>query len=1013
MNTATSETSSGNASAVHDYLDWNRAIAHELFRPGQLGTQIYLDLNPERVQRLATAMSVDSGAVRKLLVESLDRRLHKQRANRRLIFGWFDDMLDEWRLTRRSSGVPPPVVGILTVFSMAAEDMGTDSGVSAPERTYYPQLTDLLGLPIEQRTRVGDSFRNSVERYQEALEEWLDMQGGEFGELSSLPTINFRYVGIPVSQVLLRQAERANLRLMFTAEMLQPGSAVDEQTLELMIDGWVRDGRGSRRLIDVWTKKKLREAVVAIAANELQAWTGDSGVANSASRTRGLRVMSWQSQRGIRKTVKFGLYRDSASNADSTWTVQIGASTTTATTVELSPGNFGIRLDTIVDDVAAVLEQKVVVTDETGESFERHPDPVVILEFDRRTERFLEAETTNFDSSYQFLVRTDIEILREKTQEFFAGLTDSVESSTPTGLPRGWTIFSPVRFRAAAGFVNHSAVFSSLLRAVPRAPRRLTFAEGVKIPGRSNFYSSLVPPKILVGDPVDGLKFSVELPSIDSRDDGVKVFGDATEPFDLTRSLPHPPENGDYKVQLLLDSVDGRRILENRTLRLRSSDSADIEDLSGTLVRSTYPLSALRVVTYETDLEVGFVGARSYIRPTDLPAFPPVDPTWSFPHFPVRDDREVGPRDASALECIHTGIHRIYVETVNGGRFQRQTFKCCGKVKTTPTFSSRRESFAGGRTIADLARARGPHDESDRRLVAAAVLDALRAANSGSIRSLETLLSHVEVGDSTPYRRILDLQALSTIEVSYDDRWKASSWSSIPPGLASTPTGSVLMTGGWTRRLRGEVLEIVADEGGTVDDATQFGRNVPVIHSCSLDTLREYDDTMRVVFQADDAASGMMRALPHIGDVIADLPRHELHDQWDWALFSVRDCTWTSADVRPDAPGFYRRSVHGSFDYVLRTPQDVAAGTGRRTTVEFGKHAAAALAGTQLYYYDRASERVAVPLGARLPGLYERALVMCSGSLPESDVYDRTTLFYRAVPDDIAFQLAGRMSLAN
>lgn len=1011
MDTATSGTSSRRAPTTDNYLGWNHEIAREFFKPGQLGTQIYLELTPERTGRLAETMGLKSDAVRDGLIDSVEPRLYSRDSENRRLFGWFDDMLEEWERSDRSANVPPPIVGLLVVFSMAAESLDSHDDSSSSANTYYPQLTELLRLPSAQRTRVGDSFRRSVERYKEALDGWLELHHGELGEMSSLPTVNFRYVGIPISQVLLRRSERDNLRHMFTVAMFQPGVAADEVTLEDAIETWVDSGQATHRLSDIWSRESLREAVTAIAANELLSWTGDTAASRTETRTRGLRLMTWQSRRGIRTTVKFGLFRDSESAAATTWSVRIGPAEFSVPTVELSPGNFGIRLDKVVDDVAEILEKVVIVTDETGGTFERHPDPVVVLEFDRRTERFVESESTNFDSSYQFLVRTAIDRLQAKTLEFFTALTEPVKGSAPSGLPAGWTIFSPVRFRATAGFVDPQSVFGSLRRAIPRAPRRLTFTEGVKIPGRNTFYSSLVPPKIVVGEPPEDSRISVELPVVDGQAARTKIFGSTTEPFDLMRMLPHPPESGDYRVQLEMESVGSFRVLETKTLRLRSSDSADLSVQSGALVRSTDPLSALRPVLYTPNVIVGAVGAKSYVQPADIRSFPPVEPMWSFPRYKYQSPDQAQPRDASTMECIRTGIHRIEVKEVRGGRFQRQTSVCCGRVKITPTNARRRDRARSGRPIAELARSEQPIDAAAHAAIATAVLDSLRAAGSGSVRSLESLLSHVEEGDSTPYRRVLDLQSLGIIEVSYDERWKVASWSSVPPGLASTPDGAVLMTGGWTRRQWREVDAIVTDESGTIETPEDFGRSIPLIRGCSLDTIREYEDTTRSLFIADNAASRLMRALPRISDVISQLPLVDMHDEWDWAAYSSCDSTWTPPEVRPNAPGFYRRSQHGTYEYALRTPTDVSRGVFRRTPVEFGKHAAAALNGSYHFTFNRSDNQVMVPLGARLPGMYERAIVMCSGKLPEALDDDPTTLVYSDVPDDIAFQLSGRLTL--
>ena len=71
--------------------------------------------------------------------------------------------------------------------------------------------------------------------------------------------------------------------------------------------------------------------------------------------------------------------------------------------------------------------------------------------------------------------------------------------------------------------------------------------------------------------------------------------------------------------------------------------------------------------------------------------------------------------------------------------------------------------------------------------------------------------------------------------------------------------------------------------------------------------------------------------------------------------------------------------------------------------VRFGKHAAAYVTGAKpLMAFDPATARMTVPLGADLPGLYNRAVVLAAGQLPHKE---GRTLVYDNVPADLASHL--------
>ena len=97
---------------------------------------------------------------------------------------------------------------------------------------------------------------------------------------------------------------------------------------------------------------------------------------------------------------------------------------------------------------------------------------------------------------------------------------------------------------------------------------------------------------------------------------------------------------------------------------------------------------------------------------------------------------------------------------------------------------------------------------------------------------------------------------------------------------------------------------------------------------------------------------------------------------------ATRSAKWNDAEGMGALGGYRLRGF--STDDFLRTDTDLDHDTMARSTVQLSKHATALLWRRRpLVAYDRRTQILRVPLGANLPGLYERAVVGSSGIAPK------------------------------
>ena len=112
------------------------------------------------------------------------------------------------------------------------------------------------------------------------------------------------------------------------------------------------------------------------------------------------------------------------------------------------------------------------------------------------------------------------------------------------------------------------------------------------------------------------------------------------------------------------------------------------------------------------------------------------------------------------------------------------------------------------------------------------------------------------------------------------------------------------------------------------------------------------------------------------------------------AQFDVSRAVWTPISFA-NLDGLYRTDSMPR-SYVLRRGH-----THYELSYRVGKHLAGASNERSLVAYDNASLQLVCPLGAQLPGLYERAVVLSSGLPPTIDLRRRNVV-YQQVPNEIA-----------
>lgn len=1004
------------------YRAWNEALTHEYFNSQFAGAPVYLYPDDTRMALVAKRLGVSSedpvaelaGAVRSTLrfADADPLREHSQLTRK-----W-------WRSRRRKvlvdPPVPPPFIALLTVFSAAAERMGGDKSIAA--NAYYPHLHALLGVKKRaDKDRLQKSFMTHSEAMWTSLNGWLDSYDGSLG----LPTafaLSYRFVGLPISQAIIREADRTALRSFFNEFGLPPGTDLPAGDLRPLLQTWVDQTNSSAtsRLRSMWANKSSHSRLADVVATELSQWdgSGESSAVGGAAVGRTslcLNVNSFPAPR-LESTViaTFPGVEDT-----DTITIEGSNGQVEMEAIHLVGNRIRPRQPVPVDLGSLLVGLLTLRVPEVESPSIRLPRRIVTLRHDKLLGYFVESDQVSLGEDYLLLARDD-RSLPEKVSsllEKHARPGWKLIDHKLRGVPEGWVLFRNVQLLSAPASPGHS----DLTPLVPLIRTKLTIDGGFRFPGRVTRWSTAVPPEIRALADVDDI--SVALTSRWTFDDKPVEAEWVSDTGVLLIDLKYLElSEGDYEV--LLKSGDSE--IQSLQLRLRSGSTPDdaawqrAPRLSHDLA---HPLDALTARDHsEGEVEWAVDGAWATPISNEADVASVADAPW---WVKAPSDKDTGRKLAipplDDKSCVFTGQHKFIIpqtparqQTKRELRNHFHIGRCegCGLIRRYPGVPPRRtEALLPGEQVR-VTDEREPSVVSDAALPNISwdvALDGLVHAGGGSVTALRSMASQVEGTALFVDNFTRGLEALAHVEVERDERLEVTRWEVGLKSLAELPDGRHLVCGGWNSLELQDLEEAIASAGGDLRSETRNGLTAHTITGLTNQDLESIEQVAHdEVYLAAEAALTIAKLLPSLSEIEEKLPRIPLPETKSIKWFDIERSRWQSVKDA-ERPGAYRLISRFTTIDVYRTDADIAERAAARGSVQLNKHLAARASGRPLLSYDRATLTASVPLGCDLPSLFGRAAVLCSGWLPEPDK-TRALLSYRQVPAEVAGVLSHRLS---
>lgn len=982
-----------------------QATADELFGEDKAGQPVYAFAEPDAIARIIERAGVADDDRRAAYLDIVRRSLYLGRQGI-APFSWHT------REAQRHSRNPietPPSLPLLVVLTWAAESMHAESDMGS--NNYYGRLFPLLDVPENCRNRLVAEYRKVAETIWRSLNNWLEAWEGERGVPTAYALGGMRYIGLPMSQAVVRKHDREGLHEVFVAEGLPPGFQMEVPDMEPVLDVYATKLPSplSSNLRRLWANSDARERISQAACLELEAWTGDDSqrisTAGSAVSTRVLAYL----RTFPRKQVEFNL--------------AISTQTTDAPYACFEGGDGLVQIPTTAGPTGAIKLANVALLDagalitnflkgslaDGSGKIERLPRRVAPLRWDQLQGCFVEVERVAVGEDNIVLAKADAKFRVEKHLEAFARPGWELLTSIP-GLPDGWLLFRQVQLVAAPDQASHV----DLLPLVPRALTSLTLRGGFVLPGRLRKWSTLDPPEIVAlaagANSVTVRVFRGSMYVAEDKCLEVETDGGLA----IVRLEEYGLDDGEYTVAMYASG--GSSPTSTTILRLRSGNSplfkvndTDLELVYARAGNPMWPLTAGPPVCDD------YINGAQVSRPCAEEAS-----TSQIAEYSPRPNRVVAttlkqislgtspPGDS----CMTTGLHRFQLPTADGSRPTSRTIdgECttCGLVRrfaATPAAAGKKRKKRGP-TITIRQTEIPPvveHGETDQHIA----FDALSHIGHGSYGVFERIAGQIEGSGLFADTLLRRQEVIGHLDVRRNNFLQPVEWAINTANLVPVSDSSWVLIGARSQHLVQRLRELL-DDKGSLRGSTDAGMLRLTVDSdfTTLAQMRDELAQLGITLLDRSPALAIATKLPSLEQVEMSLTRVGVPSFRSLEIWHTASATWIRGTSIASTGAYRLRDLNST--YVVRSRTDLESGTVAIASAQLAKHIANRWARDPLIGYHSKSGSVVVPLGADLPGLYGRALSLCSGRAPRELPKPRLVQ-YPDVPRPVANIIADRL----
>ncbi len=244
------------------------------------------------------------------------------------------------------------------------------------------------------------------------------------------------------------------------------------------------------------------------------------------------------------------------------------------------------------------------------------------------------------------------------------------------------------------------------------------------------------------------------------------------------------------------------------------------------------------------------------------------------------------------------------------------------------------------------------------------------------------------------------------IDIKRDNNAQIIGWE-INPSFAAEVSDGVLLLGYWPKNSRKILKERFKDRYlvQEIEDSVSLNKlkGVPIDELVSVCFEEEIDVNVTI-----DSDLIMVAALPNFLDALVDLPEKHAGLYEEVAKYDPNSNSWLPGNDF-DGTGGYRLKSAYKIEYCVVTEESWTKGKIKSVSAATAKHFEAIVNhGKPLFGYVESSEQLFVPVGAPLPGLFQRAAILASGLPPSVDSTGKLRV-YESISEEFVRRLVTKM----
>tara|TARA_R110002124_G_scaffold149220_1_gene315080 strand:- start:233556 stop:236576 length:3021 start_codon:yes stop_codon:yes gene_type:complete len=245
------------------YIKYNHAL-NEIFFSGRFAWRpVYLSLDAKMRLELAEILDEDEEGLEEKICRVVGHVLNKtgdpyESMNSQAKMWW-----------RKSRSSPPPFTALLFTLSHAAALMAAEGDFGS--NNYYLRLAQITGRERQVLSVKG----KSTDQLWGFLNLWLVENNYELGRPTAVAINSWKYVGKALSQVVVRASDRELFHDLFSRCGFSGNEDISPDEMRHYLANWMVTSKPNARLKAAWQKPELRQRVCEAAAAELTSWGND------------------------------------------------------------------------------------------------------------------------------------------------------------------------------------------------------------------------------------------------------------------------------------------------------------------------------------------------------------------------------------------------------------------------------------------------------------------------------------------------------------------------------------------------------------------------------------------------------------------------------------------------------------------------------------------------------------------------------------------------------------------